>query len=187
MIALTILVVLVVYLLIAVLVTWAIAKRQKSGKAIWLAGFFSVVVFVLIPTWDSLLGSIYLQYLCAKEGGAKIYKTMNVGPEFILKPGDIDYNTAGRLPAKGGELNMKKLAERFSFKTKSEQVSSFFRIEKHIYVIKDTVTGDVMGTSVSFLHFGGWLLNNFAPHVTANRCPRGVDYDQFHRNIFKPV
>jgi hypothetical protein len=187
MIALIFLVVLVVYILIAVLITLAIAKRQKNAKAKWLAAFFTLAVFVLIPTWDWLLGSIYLQYLCAKEGGAKVYKTVEVGPEFILKPGDSDYNTAGRLPAKGGELNVKKLTERFSFMHSSEQVSSFFRIEKDTYVIKDIVTGDVMGTSVSFLFFGGWFQNNFAPHVTGDRCPRDIDYNQFHRNIFKPI
>lgn len=67
MITFTILMVLGAYLLAAVLVTWVVLTRQKNRKAKWLAGFFSVTVFVLIPTWDWALGSIYFSYLCQAE------------------------------------------------------------------------------------------------------------------------
>src|SRR5687768_15813320 len=79
--ALIFLVVLVLYLALAIVVTRKIVKSARSTKAKWALGLLSGAVFFLIPTWDHLLGSLYFDYLCAREGGITVYKTVELGPE----------------------------------------------------------------------------------------------------------
>ena len=152
MIALTILVVLVVYLLIAVLVTWAIAKRQKSGKAKWLAGFFSVAVFVLIPTWDWVLGSIYFKYLCEVDAGFKVYQTVKLGREFFDEKG------AAKFIEPKGDINWKMLGGRYGRKIDEQPVSpEFLNIKEFLWIVEDKQTQTKLAVLVSPNQGRNWV------------------------------
>lgn len=48
---------------------WAI-KMTKASRFKWVV----VAVAVLLPTADAIVGRVYLKYLCAKEGGLKVYR-----------------------------------------------------------------------------------------------------------------
>jgi len=65
---------LIAYFFLARAVAKAVAKRTGSKKAKYAA----IAVFVLIPTWDIIPGWLYFEYLCQKEGGQKIYKTVEL-------------------------------------------------------------------------------------------------------------
>lgn len=189
MIALTLLVIFILYLLTAFFITRRLVKRATSTRAKWAIGTLSALVFFLIPTWDHLFGGMYFNYLCAKEGGIKIYKTMELGREYYLQPGEIDYNTAGRLPATGGELDHRKLGETFSTETRPQNLSNFFRIEKYVYLVREKISDQVLATSTRFVYRGGWLVNHLGAHVVGVGCPdtRGKYYDDFYRMIFKRI
>lgn len=181
MIALMVFSALLVYLGIA----WLVIKRLPSKKAKWIA----VAVFILIPTWDEILGRVYFKYLCEMEGNQKIYKTFELGKEYFLLPGEINMNTAGRLPAQGGELNIVKAKDRFSFTHESTRVSYSFRIDKAALVIKEIASGEVVATDTRFLYFGGWVVNHTSAHVTGISCPERTDsyYKEFETAIFRPA
>lgn len=180
MIALMIFTALLVYLGIA----WLIIKRLPSKQAKWIA----VAVFVLIPTWDEILGRIYFKSLCETEGGGQTFQVVELGKEFFLKPGEIDMGTAGRLPAKGGELNVKKIEENFSVTRKSTQIPQIFKINKYEVSITDRTTGNVLARHTDFSYFGGWVARHSVAHVTAIGCPLPDDsYRQFYTATFKPA
>ena len=176
-----------ILLLISIWIAVMIARRfkQRSSKLLGGVGVFFLVFF--LPFCDEIVGRIYFGYLCETEGGPKIYKTVDLGKEYFLLPGEIDTNTAGRLPAKGGELNLNKLKEKFSFATDSIKISRFFRIERDVKIIKDNQSGTILASDTHFLYFGGWLVNSISPHVGGKSCPSRTDsyFNQFYRAIFK--
>lgn len=188
MIALMLLGALALYLAFAVIATKLLVRRVKSKRTKWSVGFASALVFFLIPTWDVIVGKIYLQSLCAEQGGAKIYKVTELGKEYFLSPGEVNVNTAGRLPAKGGELNIIKVKSKFSYFRKSTRISHFFRIDQDMLTIKEISTGDVIATDTNFFYFGGWLANSTGLHVSGTHCPRAnTYYGEFEAAIFKPA
>lgn len=171
--------------IIYIAVAWAIIKHLPGKKAKWIA----TVIFVLIPTWDEIAGRIYFKYLCEMEGYQQIHKTFELGKEYFLLPGEINMNTAGRLPAQGGELNIVKVKDRFSFAHESTRVSHIFRIDKAALVIKEIVSGEIIATDTRFLYFGGWVVNHTGAHVTGTSCPERTDsyYKEFETTIFRPA
>ncbi|MDP2199090.1 MAG: hypothetical protein Q8K01_10940 [Sulfurimicrobium sp.] len=162
---------LTVYLAIAVITARWLWRFFKRRAAKWAVVLGVLLAFFLIPTGDVIIGNYYFAHLCEKEGGANIYKTVELGDEFFLKPGEIDVNTAGRLPAKGGELNIKKIKTGYSITTDSRLVSNTLHIEKHITTISDPQSGQVLATDTQFFHFGGWLENNIRMDVHGDSCP----------------
>lgn len=168
-----------------VITAWFVIKRLPNKKAKWIA----VAVFILMPTWDEILGRIYFKYLCEAEGIQQIYKTFEVGNEYFLSPGEINMNTAGRLPAQGGELNINKVKNRFSFMHESTRASYFFRIDKAVLVIKEIASAKVIATDTRFLYFGGWVVNHAGAHVVGISCPERTDsyYKEFETAIFRPT
>jgi len=182
MIGLTVLAVLIGYVITA----WVVIKRLPNKKAKWIA----LAIFILIPTWDEILGRIYFKSLCETEGGGQTFKTVELGKEYFLRPGEIDMDTAGRLPAKGGELNIKKVEENFSVMRKSTEISRIIKINKYEVVVAERATANVLvlARHTDFNYFGGWVARHSVAHVTAIRCPLPDDsYRQFYAATFKPA
>jgi hypothetical protein len=187
MIILMILIVVVLYLTTAIVVVKLLIRRGKSKSAKWLIGSTSALVFILIPIWDEIAGRISFNHLCKTLGGQKIIKSVELGNEVFLAPGDVDTNTAGRVPAKGGELNHEKLKERFSITSSSEKASGYFRIEKDTRIVGILETTEVLATNTRLFYFGGWLVNSTGLHVSGEMCPERNDqnYREFYANVFK--
>lgn len=187
MITLMILGALALYLAIAFFVTKLLVRLGETKGTRWSIGVISALVFFLLPTWDEIAGRIYFNNLCNTVGGQQIIKTVELGNEFFLKPGEIDVNIAGRLPAKGGELNHEKLKEKFSIVTSSGSISKQFRIEKDVRVVKNLQTGELLATDTRLFYFKGWLLNSTGLHVSGEICPERTNqyYREFYASIFK--
>lgn len=86
----------VAYLYIAYkVVQLVVQKTQKKVYWILTAGFF-----ILIPTWDVIIGKVYLHFLCKTEGGLKVYETVNADGfldthiSFDDNPSSFDINQA---------------------------------------------------------------------------------------------
>lgn len=165
-----------------------IAKRFKPGIARVAGGIGIFLLFFALPFGDEIAGRIYFNYLCETESGGQTFKVIELGNEFFLKPGEIDMNTAGHLPAKGGELNIKKIEEYFSVVRKSIEISRIFKINKYEVSITEKPTGNAIARHTNFSYFGGWLARHSTPHVTGIRCPLPDDsYRQFYSATFKPT
>lgn len=173
MIALMLLIGLAVYLAIAIATTCWIVRffERRVAKLRMAFGLGTLLVFLLIPTLDVIVGNLYFYQLCEREGGEIIYKTVELGSEFYLMPGEVDFNTAGHLQAKGGELNIKKIKTNYSITTNSQLVSRQLHIEKHITTISDPQFRQNLATYTQFFHFGGWLENSIRINVHGDLCP----------------
>lgn len=176
MIALMILVALIVYVAVA----WLIIKRLPSKKAKWIA----VAVFILIPTWDEILGRIYFKSLCETESGMKIYKTVELPAEYWNAKGEPKFIDQRGIP------DETMLGNRYTFSWETdENYSRVFRIKKSERIVTETHSHDPIGRYTSFIYFGGWVANNSVAHVVGTGCPslKEYDYRGFLKQIFKPV
>ena len=88
MIVFKLLFIVVVYVGVAVVLAWLLARRRQTPKAKAIAATLTLLVFALIPTWDILPGRLYFNHLCATEGGLKIYKTVEGVEGFYLDSAD---------------------------------------------------------------------------------------------------
>lgn len=167
MIALMVFAALLIYLAIA----WLVVKRLKTRKAKWIA----IVIFVLIPTWDQIIGRVYFYSLCATESGVEVHKTVELPMEYFDKQGRPDFKFVKK---DGVRL---ELAGRYVDHGETHSVSKLFRLERDIRFVKDFTTGELLGTQMSFRYFGGWLL--FGAHRTADSCR--VSSEEFYRAIFR--
>ena len=91
MIALMVLVAATVYLVIGSFIVKRIPNKWGKGVAI--------IVMLLIPTGDAIVGRIYLNHLCSTEAGVKAYRTVELpaeywdalgGPKFLASNGFVD-------------------------------------------------------------------------------------------------
>lgn len=176
MIALMILTALIVYIAVA----WLVIKRLPSKKSKWIAA----VVFVLIPTWDEILGRTYFKYLCETESGMKVYKTIELPAEYW------NSNGAPKFIDQSGRPGEAMLGNRYTFSWETdENYSRIFRIKKSERIVKETHSEEAVGRYTSFVFFGGWVANNSFTHVVGTGCPslKEYDYRAFLKRIFKPV
>jgi hypothetical protein len=72
MIGISIIVLIVLYLFVSFKgVEYIYDKSQKKRYAI-----LATLFFILLPTWDVIIGKIYFDHLCKTEGGLKVYKNV---------------------------------------------------------------------------------------------------------------
>lgn len=159
MIALMVFTALLVYLGIA----WVVIKRLPSKKAKWI----TVAVFILIPTWDEILGRIYFKHLCETEGGVRVYKTVELPAEYWDGQGRakfIDEKAGGFL-----------LGKEYPPEYKTEAYSIFFHIDNAGYKRVDKQSGQVLGEVTDFRYWGGWMRRNLSLHNTADGCEGRIE------------
>lgn len=72
MIGISIIVLIVLYLFVSFKgVEYIYDKSQKRRYAI-----LATLFFILLPTWDVIIGKIYFDHLCKTEGGLKVYESV---------------------------------------------------------------------------------------------------------------
>lgn len=148
--------------MIAYLYVAIFCVRRVKGIAYKVA---ASLIFILIPTADVIASRIYFIHLCNNYSGQFIYKIVEVSKEYLLNSGEINKHRRGDGPggyaiAKGGEINQEKLRERYDFPlSKKEDYPSIFRIAKRTRTIRDKQTGEILSESISFLYYGGWVVN----------------------------
>lgn len=183
MIVLTLLAVFAIYIIVAILVTRFFIKRARTRQGKWLKGLAAVAIFVLIPTWDAILGTIYFRYLCATEGGVRVYKVVELRPEYWTSEGKPKFL------GHGGGLDEEMLGGQYQYQRSSqENYVPLFKIDKDRKVVIERTTGQPVGQLIWFLYWGGWLANSTGFHVSAASC-HGLKvglYQDFLRHIFKP-
>lgn len=199
MIALILIVVFVVYVVIAFVTTRAVFRTTRSHVR---AGLTSIA-FVLIPTWDVVLGVPYWKIECASEGGQKVYKTVPIGKDSYTSsvrgtqiPEIKDMEVGKEYPVRidGVEYKVKlipdrkKLSDRFEIVVGKREGSRTLGVEREISYVKDNQTGELLGEATSFLYWGGWVANSTGYHVSAVRCPsEPLDRESTHASLVGKV
>jgi hypothetical protein len=174
---------LIAYFFLVKAIAKAVEKKTGSKRAKYIA----IAIFVLIPTWDIIPGWLYFEYLCGTQGGQKIYKTVEVGPEYILKAGEPDRSKSNAPPAVGGEINWAKLRdERYVTPNKLDRdFSKFLHIAKSSTVAQDKENGETLGVATAFWFYGGWLADFLNDHRAQTICP--ADGHLVHGTILEKV
>jgi len=151
-------------------VLYFIAKTWK-GKT------FVILLFVLIPVADVIVGRIYFHQLCTKQAGQEIYRVVELGDEYYLKPGEADTSTwavnmAPFTRSDGAKINKEKFRLDFDvpFSTVDRNYVKGLYISKYERVIKDKRSNEVLSQSVSLGHNGGWVKNNSGLHPRGGVC-----------------
>ena len=182
MIALMVFTVLLIYLAVA----WLVIKRLPSKKAKWIA----VAVFILIPTWDVILGRLYFYSLCMTEGGQNIYKTVEINKEYYSPNVSKAKLPEGQEWEIGKEYVMhiegdhpmvkrtvkvvvdpEKLKDRYEIVVAKFANEKILNVQKISSFVKDKQTGEILGTATSFAYWGGWVAKHSVSHVVAIECP----------------
>lgn len=159
---------LVAYYFIGRAVARVVEKKTGSKKAKYIA----IAVFVLIPTWDIIPGWLYFNHLCEKEGGIKVFKTVEVDKSYFEPNGQPDE---------------KKLSSSFTIVHKDDrQYSPNFHIAKFESVLHDKQTDEVLGVDIHLAHYGGWLSANLFPEGPPAKCAGYSPYQDVWIEVIKP-
>jgi len=161
-----------IYFIIALVIIYKLMKRYQ-GKRKWRYFLLLAFLFYLPVGWDVILGRIYFNYLCHKDGGIHIYQTVELGaeywnkddsPKFYTDRGDFDEDFFD------GRYEHRAVWSDSKFKTT-------LPVLRDLWLIIDSKTGRVLGTRVSYLYINGWVTETWQPFSTRGKyCPRVLDY-----------
>lgn len=174
MIALMILSAAAVYLIIGSFIVKRISNKWGKGIAI--------VILILIPTGDAIVGHLYLNYLCSTEAGVKVYQTVELPAEYWDEKGRPNFfNTYGNLER---DFWVSKLDEPAG---DVKRYSTFFAIDKDTSLVKEKSSQKMLAEIITFRYWGGWLARNFdLIHNTANSC-EFISAPDFSRNFYGSI
>jgi hypothetical protein len=164
MIGLMMLLALVIYVWLARLAVKFIANRT--------AKYAVAALFILIPTWDIVLGRLYLNYLCSTEAGVKVYRTVKLSSEYW------DTNGRAKFLKQNGDFDSTFFKGRFKESRLTVPIGPFFKIDEIRQQLVDSSNQKVLGEVVSFMYWGGWVSRNSGLHNSATDC------GEFHGNKF---
>ena len=173
MIALTVLAALIAYVVFALF--YVSKKKGWKSKAIWL------LVFALIPTWDSLIGKVYFSYLCSSQSGIFVYEKVKLGDDFYISPElnskkvygiNLDFLTKEN----GLEVNKDKFFERYiKSKVGTDIENKGFGVSRFKTDFVDAKTSRILGEAISFSRQeGGWIFRNLGLKTSTENC----DFDK---------
>ncbi len=153
----------------AALTIWLLIKVQPLwGKAAVL------VTVILIPSADAVMGRIYLQQLCAKEGGLKVYRVVE-GVKGFMDYGGVDaywvkehgYQFIESSPLGGGVIRFSRQDGQIVTE-ENTLPKSLYRVrlafdgkkdiyEKSHYIVEIIPTSEVLATYTQIIFKGGWV------------------------------
>lgn len=174
-------------------ITWLVVRQvaeKKSKRRAWLIG---IIMIILIPTWDMFLGRAYYHSLCATQGGAKIYKQVELPDEYWEEIGGSTF--LDDFIARNRDRVTLEIDEEFhkNYQFKSETIKlrpHFLHIKKKLRSVVENQSGEILGTYTTYFYSGGWLVNSTAIGGPGGAyCPREGNklYGlSFLREIFVP-
>jgi hypothetical protein len=143
-------------------------------------GIAALLVALSVLFADEIVGRIYLTHLCATKTEVKVFRTVELPAELWDQRGKPQfYNDAiGTFTLPGYEL-----------RDHTTRYSHFFHIDKSENKRVEKSSGDVLGETVNFRYWGGWLRRNFGLiHNTANSCSGGLARtNMLIEKIFRPA
>jgi hypothetical protein len=143
-------------------------------------GIGALLVALSVLFADEIVGRIYLSHLCATKTEVKVFRTVELPAEFWDERGKARfYNDAiGNFSLAGYDL-----------KNHTTRYSSLFHIDKSENKRVEKSSGEVLGETVNFFYWGGWIRRNFGLiHNSANTCPGTLQRSStLIEKIFRPA
>jgi hypothetical protein len=175
---LAVVVTLFLYIRLAIWIAKKLSEKRASKQWKWGVLVCVTLVFVLIPTWDSILGQLYFNHLCSTEAGVKVYQMMELPAEYWDEAGKAKF-----YDEKNGNLRLPLNSIKWESRTEKYPLN----LEKNVSEMKETHTGKILNERILFTYWGGWVARNFSPHNTAVSCGSDVSsYTNYVMQIFKP-
>lgn len=145
-----------------------LSRHSQKTKTQKLVKFGVALVFVLIPTWDVILGRLYFNHLCATEGGIKIYRQAELSDKYWDEKNNPVFIVGG------GKFDPTPLKNQYKFiniHKEPDSIAKFLNIKQTAKSIVKTESDEILGQYILFYYFGGWLFNSTGLHVSADVCP----------------
>lgn len=180
----------ILYIGLALLISYWVRRGFNTPKAKHIAQTLTLITFALIPTWDIIPGKLYLNHLCETEGGLKIYKTVEGVDGFYYFPGaelkqealdqyGYKYLEAGaessfyRYSLKKGNLAKEKISQVFSkYGVQLLSVDLFLNVKKYSETIVKLQTKEVLARKNQFYYPGNWVQRKVKPLLGGGQsCP----------------
>jgi hypothetical protein len=137
-----------------------------------------ILAFVLIPSADAMYGRYQLKLLCEKEGGLKVYRTVenvdgvfadSLAPALVMEMNfdfseEAIYGQIYRYRRPSGKLPM--YAQPIKEKAEERKAAyTYFRNDiwlnkaflKTTQMVKSDATSEILGTNTDFYYYGGWF------------------------------
>ena len=148
--------------------SWVV-KSQKSGRA----KIIALVIALLIPSADAILGRIYLQHLCDTEGGLKVYRVVEGVEGFMVQGGTDGYwvkehgyqfvegeassDDYYRFILKEGQLVVEEhVSPKSEFRVRFENINSDSIYGRDVHSIESIDGNEVIATNTEIFFSGGW-------------------------------
>lgn len=193
MIGLGFLLALILYVGLALFIGLFIRKRFKTPKAQSIAQVLTLLIFLLIPTWDIIPGKIYFNHLCKTEGGVKIYRTVEGVEGFMsdaIGSGSAKHflNSIGYRYIEGKELNqfyryslsatgvlseqeIDQPISRYSLTRATSQLPLQVKAQEEVIVDKNS--REKLAIKKQFYRSGNWLQVKVSPFLGGgDYCPQ---------------
>lgn len=184
MVGLIVLVVIITYISIALFLIYKVKGIKKKSIVL--------LIFVLIPTADVIVGNIYFKYACSQHSGTFVYKTVGIGDEYYLQPDEedtsrwifkLDFLTKGN----GQKINREKFRNDYLFKRGRGTPENYFET-LHVYKYKRSIvkkdTNEVLSEIIKFGYGGGWVENIYKVTGSGGGCPRSLSLTKLAQKTF---
>jgi len=162
-------------------IAYKIVKATKTKRMKWLA----ILILVLIPTADEVVGRIYLQHLCATEGGLKVYQVAQGVEGFVDSLGPTDYWVKERgyqfieSPSANGRVVRFSRENGQIIRENDVAPKSLYRLKRYTEGEKDSYLkyklemsympkGEILSTHTQIGFNGGWVARLLASFGGAN-------------------
>lgn len=201
MIGLSLLMIVVAYIYIARFIIKKIGNKKIK--------YVILAVFILIPTWDVILGNLTFRYLCYKEGGEKIFKTAENVPGFLdLYAGDptntilnYGYKHLETKSKMGGykyfsmshdgtivTSDIDEPVSNYSFYEKKHEYNFPWRIIRYDQIIEHIDKKEIMAVRKRLSYSGGWISRSLGEIGGGTlTCPKiKMGYKEFFINTLRP-
>jgi len=166
-------------------------KRFDGSRYKWLV----IVLIVLVPTGDAVVGRLYLKKLCAEEGGLKVYRVaehvegfMNNDREYWIE--EYGYQFSEDLPSNGVTTRYSKQNGGIVREVKVSPESQYRLLLKHFdqkktyrysqYLIEEIASGEILATQTQIGFNGGWVDKLIAAISDGGTSPAWCTYTEFH-------
>jgi hypothetical protein len=149
-------------------IAFKVFGKFKASRYKWLV----VALVILIPSGDAVVGRLYLKYLCAKEGGLKVYRVAEGVEGFMDAFSHSDYwikkhgyqfsedRLTNGMTTRYSKLNGNIVQENNVIPRSQYRVNSTFGNTKDINLksqfVVETLQGEVLATDTQVAFNGGW-------------------------------
>lgn len=137
--------------------------KLYTGKKKWTVFLSLVFIFYLFVGWDVILGRVYFNYLCNKDGGVHIYETVDLGSEYWNEDGSPKFYTDR------GAFDESVLEGKYQFvRVRDSSFTTIFNIRRDVHKVIESLNKKILGERVAYQYWGGWVMNTWQPFLSGS-------------------